>query len=338
MSLSALLSVTDSNDFARDLLINIGEATPDYIYAKDIHSRMIFANRAVLDGFGKTWIEIRGKTDAEWLADPEEARALVATDARIMASGISETLEETVTDANGVQTYLSTKSPLRAMDGRIIGLFGISTNITERKRQERLRQLLVDELDHRVRNTLAVVQVMARQTLKNASIEKTVWDAFEARLHAMVQAHGVLTREHWQGADIRQIVAEVLEVHGDDHVKRFDIEGAEVWIDAQNALALAMTLHELGTNAVKYGALAVPTGRVMISWHVDRLDTHLVFDLHWHETGGPRVQLPTRRGFGSKLIEQAFGAAGRDTVKVDYAPDGIAFNARFRLEPRTAVA
>ena len=201
-----------------------------------------------------------------------------------------------------------------------------------------MRQLLVNALDHRVRNTLTVVQVMARQTLNKAGIEKTVWDAFEGRLQAMVQAHGVLTRESWQSADIRQIVAEVLGVHGEDHVNRFDIEGAEVWIEAQNVLALAMTLHELGTNAVKYGALAVPTGRVVISWHVDRSAPQPVFDLNWQETGGPRVQPPTRRGFGLKLIEQAFGAAGRDTVKVDYAPDGIAFNARFRLEPRTAIA
>ncbi len=338
MSFSELLGAADANDFARALLFNIGEASPDFIYAKDIHSRMIFANRAVLDTFGKSWDEIRGKTDVEWHSDPDEGRTLVATDARIMAAGISETLEETVTSPMGVQTYLSTKSPLRAKDGRIIGLFGISMNITERKKQEALRQLLVNELDHRVRNTLTVVQVMARQTLKNAGIEKTVWDAFEGRLQAMVQAHGVLTRESWQGANIRQIVAEVLGVHGEEHVNRFVIDGAEVWIDAQNALALAMTLHELGTNAIKYGALSVPTGRVTIDWHLDRSNTHPVFDLRWQETGGPRVQPPTRRGFGSKLIEQAFGATGRDKVKIDYAPDGIAFNARLRLEPQTAIA
>ncbi len=337
MSFSELLGAADAGDFARELLFNIGEATPDFIYAKDIHSRMIFANRAVLETFGKTWAEVCGKTDIEWHDDPAEGRALVATDARIMAAGKSETLEETVTSPEGEQTYLSTKSPLRAKDGRVIGLFGISMNITVRKNEERMRQLLVNELDHRVRNTLTVVQVMARQTLKKAGIEKTVWDAFEARLQAMVQAHGVLTRESWQGADIQQIIAEVLAVHGDDHVDRFDIEGAEVWIDAQNALALAMTLHELGTNAVKYGALALPTGRVMIRWHVDRSDTHPMFDLHWQETGGPRVQPPTRRGFGSKLIEQAFGAAGRNMVKVDYAPDGVIFNARLRLEPRPVI-
>lgn len=337
MSFSELLTAADANDFARDLLFNIGEATPDFIYAKDIHSRMMFANRAVLDTFGKTWAEVRGKTDVEWHSDPDEGRALVATDARIMAAGISETLEETVTSPKGMQTYLSTKSPLRAKDGRIIGLFGISMNITVRKNEERLRQLLVNELDHRVRNTLAIVQVMARQTLKKAGIEKTVWDAFEGRLQAMVQAHGVLTRESWHGADIRQIVAEVLGVHGDDHADRFDIEGAEVWIDAQNALALAMTLHELGTNALKYGALAVPTGRVTIGWHVDRSAVQPVFDLYWRETGGPRVQPPIRRGFGSKLIEEAFGSAGCDKVTIDYAPDGVAFHARLRLEPRPVI-
>lgn len=325
-------TLTDGRAFVRDLLANIRESTPDLIYAKDRQSRMIFANRAVLASVGKTWDQIRGRSDVEWHDDPDEARDFIAADARIMAAGESERLEEVLTVDGVPQTFLSTKSPLRAEDGRVIGLFGISMNITARKTDERLRRLLVQELDHRVRNTLAVVQAMAQQTLKNAGIEKAVWAAFEGRLQAMAQAHTLLTRDSWEGADIRQIVTEVLKVHGDQHFERFDIAGTEVWIDAQNALALAMAIHELGTNALKYGALSNADGRVKIDWRIDLSDTPPMFDFHWDEVDGPRVEPPSRRGFGSKLIEQAFGHAGRDVAKVDYAPTGVGFHARFPLQ------
>jgi two-component sensor histidine kinase len=232
--------------------------------------------------------------------------------------------------------YLSTKSPLRAPDGRVIGLFGISMNITARKADERLRKLLVDELDHRVRNTLALVQVVARQTLKSQAIDKSVWQAFEGRLQAMAQAHTILTRDSWEGGDIRRIVTQAIAGHGSGHVDRFDVAESEVWIDAQNALALAMAIHELGTNAVKYGALSVPGGRVTIDWKIDLSEEQPVFDLCWRESGGPPVVAPTHRGFGSKLIEHAFGHHGRDVARIDYHPGGIEFHLRFAVAGRTA--
>lgn len=336
--MQGLFEADDANVFTRELLASIGDATPDLIYAKDTQSRMVFANRAVLQSLGKTWDEIRGKSDIEWHHDLDEARVFVAADAKILATGTNASLEEVLT-INGVsQTFLSTKCPLRSEDGSIIGLFGISMNITVRKNEERLRKLLLEELDHRVRNTLALVQAMARQTLQGAGIEKSVWDAFEGRLAAMAQAHSVLTRDSWQGADIRQIVAEVLGVHGSDHVDRFEIAGSEVWIDSQNALAMAMALHELGTNAIKHGALSAVGGKVAISWKVDLSDMPPIFDLHWQESGGPEVRAPSHKGFGTRLIAMAFGHQGRDVARVDYAATGVVFRARFALQTRTAAA
>ncbi len=332
MSVQELVDANDAAAFVSDLLANIRDSTPDLIYAKDTQSRMIFANKATLKALGKTWDEIRGKSDLDWHLDKQEAAAFVEADARIMSADKSESLEETLTVDGIPQTFLSTKCPLRAADGRVIGLFGISMNITMRKNDERLRTLLMNELDHRVRNTLALVQAMARQTLKHAGIETSVWAAFEERLQAMAQAHRLLTRDSWEGADIRQIIAEVLKVHGTEHVSRFDIAGSEVWIDAQNALALAMAIHELGTNAIKYGALSNAAGRVSIEWKVDLSDMPPIFDFHWQETGGPEVQLPSRRGFGTMLIEQAFGRHGRDVARVDYVPCGVRFHARFPLQ------
>jgi PAS domain S-box-containing protein len=336
MIVSELLNAADANDFTRDLLASIGESTPDFIFAKDINSRMVFANQAVLKTMGKSWEDIRGKSDDQWHDNLDEGRTIVAADARIMAQGTSESLEEVVTTADGPQTYLSTKWPLRAADGRVIGLFGISKNITARKAEEQLRQLLVDELDHRVRNTLALVQVIARQSLKPAAIDKAIWQAFEGRIQAMADAHTILTRESWEGGDVRRIVGQALAIHGKDHGRRFDISGDDVWIDAGNALALAMALHELCTNALKYGALSVPEGRVAIRWQIAVADGQTIFDFEWQESGGPAVVAPARRGFGSKLIETAFGPQGRDMVRVDYAPAGVIFHARLKLGTRSA--
>lgn len=338
MSISRLLHTSDEAEFTRTLLHNIGEVTPDFIFAKDVNSRLIFANKAVLDAFGKSWEDICGKTEAEWHSDPDEARKLLDADARVVADGHIETLEEVVTTLDGPQTVLVTKCPMRAEDGRIIGLFGIGMNITDRKAAERQRALLVNELEHRVRNTLGIVQVMARQTLLHEGIQKSAWAAFEGRLQAMAQAHNVLTRESWQGADIRQIVAQSLMVHGKALAERFDIQGSEVWIDAQNALSLAMALHELGTNAMKYGALSVPGGGVSIKWKVDLSDMPPIFDLCWQERGGPRVVPPTHKGFGTRLIESAFGTMGRDVAHIDYAETGVTFHTRFGLRTKSAAA
>ncbi len=334
MTIPELLSEDGATAFTNDLLAKIGEATPDLIYAKDLGSRMIFANRAVLAALGKSWEEIRGRSDAEWHDDPSEGRRFVEADARIMASGQTEELEEILTGIDGTQTYLSSKSPLRAQDGHVIGIFGISKNITERKNEERLRQILVNELDHRVKNTLGLVQAMARQTFKHAGIDNAIWDAFEGRLISMSKAHGLLTRHSWVGADITEIVAEGLIAHGGQHADCFSISGPSAWVDAQTALALAMAFHELGTNAIKYGALSVPEGRVTISWALANDGDVPMLDLYWRERGGPPVAKPTHKGFGSRLIQQAFAQTASNVARVDYLPNGIEFHVRFGLANR----
>lgn len=210
MTIPQLLSADSVDDFTRDLLTKIGETTPDLIYAKDLKSRMIFANRAVLGVLGKSWQEIRGKSDDEWHDDAEEGRRFVDADARVMTSGATEESEEVLTGISGTKIYLSTKSPLRGQDGKIIGMMGISKDITERKNEERFREIVLSELDHRVKNMLAIVQAMARQTFKHAGIDRAIWEAFEGRLISMSKAHDLLIEQSWVGADIAEIVAEGL--------------------------------------------------------------------------------------------------------------------------------
>jgi PAS domain S-box-containing protein len=334
MTIPQLLSLADADDFTRDLLAKIGETTPNLIYAKDLKSRMIFANRAVLGVLGKSWHDIRGKSDEEWHDDPEEGRRFVEADARVMASGATEESEEVLTGVGGTRVYLSTKSPLRSPDGTVIGLVGISKDITQRKNEERWRELVLSELDHRVKNSLAIIQAMARQTFKHEGIDGAVWNAFEGRITSMAKAHDLLIEQSWVGADIAQIVAEGLEAHGGGQAAGFSLSGPAAWVDAQTALALSMALHELGTNAIKYGALSVPDGRVSISWQIVPSADAPMLDLVWREHGGLPVTKPSHRGFGSRLIEQAFAQAGTAPAKIAYLPDGVEFRVRFALTER----
>jgi PAS domain S-box-containing protein len=336
--LSELKSARDEANFSRSLLQTIGNVTPDLIYAKDRSGRMTYANPAVLNAVGRSWDDIAGRLDTEWHADAAEAQRFVDNDARIMSAGVTETLEENLTGPDGVRTYLSTKGPLKDADGEVVGLFGISVDITARKKAEAQARFLMQEMNHRVKNTLAVVQAMARQTLKAASVDRAAWDAFEARLIAMARAHDALTRDSWSGAEVGVIVAEALEMHDPARVRRFDVDGPAVMLDAQTALALSMALHELGTNALKYGALSTPEGHVAIRWQVDTDARGRVLDLRWNENGGPRVVAPSRRGFGSRLIEQAFSQLDADSARVEYLPQGVEFRLRAVLPPDFAAA
>lgn len=313
------------------MLERIGAATPDLIYAKDREGRMIFANPAVLQVIGLPWDAIKGRLDSEWHPDIAEANRFMETDARIMAQGELENLEETLTGPLGRQTYLSTKSPLRDEEGEVIGIFGISMNISERKAEEAHQKFLMEEMNHRVKNTLATVQAMARQTLKKSGISSGVWDSFEGRLIAMSTAHELLTREKWVGADVATIVGKALRVHQSGAGDVFAIDGPAVLVDAQTALALAMALHELGTNAMKYGALSVPLGRVSIRWMIDNDARGHVLDFRWNESGGPPVEPPASRGFGSRLIKQAFSHHGDNSAEIDFLPQGVEFRTRIVL-------
>ncbi len=194
-------------------------------------------------------------------------------------------------------------SPLRLADGTVAGMMDtvVETTATVRGRAE--LKVLNHELAHRLKNTLATIQAIASQTLRDVS-EREAVHALSERIVAMGAAHDVLVRHHWTGGSVRQLAEATLASF--DDLERIVIDGPELEINAQAAIALAMLLHELSTNAVKYGALSVPTGRVRLSWHVE--GETLV--LRWREEGGPAVREPGRRGFGSRLLEMGLCAGG----------------------------
>lgn len=216
-----------------------------------------------------------------------------------------------------------TVSPLGDAQGRIVGTSTIARDITERKRDQQRREWLVNELNHRVKNTLATVHSLAMQTLLRAATLAEARDAFEARLVALSKAHDVLTREHWGGASVNKIVADAVAAYcGDLREPRCRVAGPIVRLHPKAALALSMALHELATNAVKYGALSNTTGNVDINWQLIPGDPQR-FQLWWAESGGPPVETPHRRGFGSRLVEEGLAQDLAGEARLNFARGGL---------------
>jgi len=188
----------------------------------------------------------------------------------------------------------------------------------EQARAEQHQLLLINELNHRVKNTLASVQGIAFQTLRGEVSLAEARARFEARLMALSGAHNLLTEENWGGASLERVVGDAIE-HLAGESGRFDVEGEPLRLAPRAALALAMALHELGTNATKYGALSVDGGRVSIGWTQKGDRFHLV----WRESGGPPVEAPGRRGFGSRLIERGLAADLGGAATLSFDPAGL---------------
>jgi two-component sensor histidine kinase len=194
-------------------------------------------------------------------------------------------------------------------------------DISSRKRHEAHRDLLIAELNHRVKNTLAVVQSIANQTFKGARASPEAKAAFEGRLIALACAHDLLTRSSWESAALEDVAADTLQVRGPNK-QRISLSGPPVLLRPRPALALAMAFHELSTNAAKYGALSSDDGRIDVSWmKSDGPAPQLT--LVWREQGGPPVKPPRRRGFGSLLLERMLGTDLDGEVAADYRADGL---------------
>jgi two-component system CheB/CheR fusion protein len=219
------------------------------------------------------------------------------------------------------QIYMSmTVSPIRSESGAMIGASTIARDITERKHADDMRALMVNELNHRVKNTLATVQSIAAQSLKGV-LDAASRETFDARLVALSRTHDLLARDSWEGASLRQVVLQELEPYGSED--RFVIEGPDFELRDKMAVALGMALHELATNAAKYGALSKPTGQVRVTWELVRSSEPSALRLRWRETGGPAVQGPQRKGFGSTVIERGLALELDAKVGIDLDPKGL---------------
>ncbi|UYY77567.1 response regulator [Sphingomonas sp. R1] len=210
-------------------------------------------------------------------------------------------------------------SALLGADGALLSVNTQILDVTDRVRAEQTQRLLIGELNHRVKNTLASVQAIATQTLRHSSGPSDFAPTFIGRIHALARAHSLLSSTTWQGASLEELVQGQLQT-GTIDPARFDTGGPAVDLAPEPALHLALVLHELATNAHKYGALSVPDGRVALHWSM-RGD---MLDLDWRESGGPVVAPPTRRGFGTALIERSLKAEGGSAV-ASYDAGGLAW-------------
>ena len=220
--------------------------------------------------------------------------------------------------------------PLR--DGyRLEGFVKIMRDQTERRRSEHARKLLIGELSHRMKNTLALVQALAEQTLRHAPDPAMFAKSYRERLVALSRAHDLLTQEAWDKASVADVVDTAIGAWMSGG--RVTAQGPEVWLAPQQAMTFSLAMHELATNAAKYGALSRPEGRVAISW---RGEEEIVLD--WVETGGPPVSPPSRRGFGSVLLTQALRSAVKGDVRLDFRPSGLHLQVRFKRPDLSAAS
>jgi two-component sensor histidine kinase len=208
-------------------------------------------------------------------------------------------------------------SPVRLADGSVGGMMDTVVETTMAVHAKAEAEVLREELAHRLKNTLAMVQAIASRTFTDAA----QMEAFQARLAALAKANDVLMHQNWRAASMRTTVEALLALHG----RHFEIAGPDVQLDAKATVGLSLILHELATNAIKYGALSVPQGRVALHWRIEA--EALV--VCWHESGGPVVTPPARQGFGSRLIDM--GLLGAGNVERRYAPAGVEVELRVAL-------
>ncbi|MEG3175923.1 HWE histidine kinase domain-containing protein [Sphingomonas sp. RB3P16] len=227
-------------------------------------------------------------------------------------------------DDGAVKWVLARGKLVRDADGTPRRLPAASVDLTDLKRAEEQQQLLNHELAHRLKNMLAIVQAIVGQTLRQAETVEDAREALTARLAALATAHEVLVQSNWEDADVGSVVTSALAPHSPG-ASRLAIRGPAVPVSARCALGLGLAMHELATNAVKYGALSVAAGRIDVSWVVRDDGATPRFRLEWRETGGPVVVVPARRGFGSAMIERSLRGYFRGEAVIDFAPGGVVF-------------
>ncbi|MER0238876.1 HWE histidine kinase domain-containing protein [Fulvimarina sp. MAC8] len=229
-----------------------------------------------------------------------------------------------------------TASPIRDDESNIIGTIVEVRDISEEKAAAERQSLLINELNHRVKNTLATVQSIASQTFRGQATDPAIRAVFDSRMAALSTAHNVLVEDNWESASLKSVVERAVAPHlsVDADVDRFTLEGPDARLHSKVAVTLSMALHELMTNAAKYGALSVPDGQLVVRWSLSDLnDGREQLDLVWEEKNGPSVIPPTRKGFGSRLIERQLPMEFAGSVDIQYAPTGVVCKIQIPLTP-----
>jgi PAS domain S-box-containing protein len=291
----------------------------DAIMGIDLDMKITSWNAAAEKLYGYSQDEVVGRSVLMLVPDgrqEEEPRILT----EVRAGRFVEPYETQRRRKDGrlVEVLLSV-SPIRDANGRVIGASKTAHDITARKDAERLKSILVNELHHRVKNVLATVTAIARQTLGRDKANHEEVEAFTSRLASLSRAQDLLVHADWQHADLKAVMQQALSPYP---VDAFQIGGPSVPLPPRAVVSLSLALHELATNAAKYGALSAPGGQVSISWQFEPLADNRL-RIVWEERGGPEVARPRRRGFGSTLIERLLSAELKGETKFVYEKSGV---------------
>jgi PAS domain S-box-containing protein len=307
------------------LLQSILDHTPALVFVKDLQQRYLLVNRRCEEVLGVRNDEIRGKTAAE-VFGAEMAHQFAKHDDHTIAADEPHLVEETVPMPEGAMTVASTQFPIRDGSGRTVAIGGVSVDITARKEAEARQATLVGELNHRIKNLLAVIQSIARNTFSSDKRGVEAYEEFAGRLHALARAQDLAIASK-QGAEVGQLLTSALAGFAD----RVSLDGPDIATKASFAQMLALVVHELATNAVKYGALSSAEGRVAVRWAILSGSGGLGFSFSWRESGGPQVRPPATTSFGMRLIRSALSSADGEPV-LAFDPEG------FRYEVVVALA
>lgn len=291
----------------------------DAILGIDLDMKITSWNAAAEKLYGYSESEAVGKSVL--MLVPEDRKDEEPTILRRIRAGRIVEPYETVRlreDGRPVEVLLSV-SPIHDASGRVIGASKLAHDITARKDAERLQTVLVNEMHHRVKNSLATVIAIARQTLGRDKSNRDDVDAFTNRVQSLTRAQDLLVQGDWQKADLRAVVTQATSPYP---AEVFHVSGPPVPLPPKAAISISLALHELATNAAKYGALSVPGGRVSLMWQYDPAVSPLL-SLTWQETGGPEVTAPTRKGFGTTLVERLLAAELKGEARLTHDTDGV---------------
>lgn len=311
-----------------DVLRSVFEQTPGFVaMLSGPEHRFVMANAAYRKLIGNR--ELLNRTVAEALPEIIEQGFIDILD-RVQATGepyLGQRERVMLGSADTdelVARYLEfIFQPIRDAQGAIMGVLVQGYDITDEVEYEAQQQLLIGELNHRVKNTLAVVQGLAHQTFGKSGMDPQATERFNDRLSALASAHNVLTQNSWKEADLEQLIRDGVTIVGGAATSRVSIEGTRVELKPQTAVSFAMIVHELLTNALKYGALSNDTGRIAINWTAEKTSKGCAVSFDWIESGGPPVSAPERQGFGTRLIRHGLGGGASNKVEVQFDPAGL---------------
>jgi two-component sensor histidine kinase len=240
-----------------------------------------------------------------------------------LESGQPKDGEVRIGEGVGLRWYDFHVEPLRDVAGDIVGLTCAAVDITARKEGEAHLRLLMRELTHRSKNLLAVIQAMARQTARHVGSIDSFLEQFGARLQALARSHDLLVQEEWHGVSLAELIRSQLAPYLDRNSPQIMVEGPAVTLRPEAAQSLGLALHELAVNAVRYGALSTPSGRISIAWTWEAEREPPAVEILWTEIGGPQVVTPVQRGFGSLVVERNLSRALEAGVELTFDAEGV---------------